>query len=59
MCDSGWIDLNKNGGKDVFADRARPIEKRVEDLLPRMNAEITAAINNSRTFVEKCLAETA
>jgi beta-glucosidase len=32
----GWIDLNKNGRKDVYEDPSQPIEKRVNDLLGRM-----------------------
>ena len=32
----GWIDLNKNGRKDVYEDPAQPVEKRVNDLLRRM-----------------------
>lgn len=35
----GWIDLNKNGKKDVYEDAKQPIEKRVEDLLKRMTLE--------------------
>lgn len=33
----GWIDLNKNGKKDIYEDPAKPIEERVEDLLSQMN----------------------
>ncbi|MEM1557542.1 MAG: glycoside hydrolase family 3 N-terminal domain-containing protein [Thermoproteota archaeon] len=32
-----WIDFNKNGVKDPFEDPKLPVEKRVEDLLRRMN----------------------
>ena len=32
----GWIDLNKNGRKDVYEDASRPVAKRVNDLLKRM-----------------------
>lgn len=32
----GWIDLDKNGKKDVYEDPAQPINKRVNDLLKRM-----------------------
>ena len=35
----GWIDLNKNGKKDVYEDPAAPIEKRVDDLLRQMTLE--------------------
>jgi len=35
----GWIDLNKNGRKDVYEDPAAPIDKRVEDLLSQMTLE--------------------
>ncbi len=39
----GWIDLNKNGSKDVYEDPAQPIEKRVEDLLSQMTLEEKSA----------------
>jgi beta-glucosidase len=32
----GWIDLDKNGKKDVYEDPSQPAEKRVADLLKRM-----------------------
>lgn len=32
----GWIDLNKNGRKDVYEDPAEPIARRVPDLLGQM-----------------------
>lgn len=35
----GWIDFNKNGGKDIFEDPLSPLEKRVENLLSQMNLE--------------------
>ena len=35
----GWIDLNKNGRKDVYEDPAQPVERRVEDLLSQMTLE--------------------
>ncbi|MES2995543.1 MAG: glycoside hydrolase family 3 N-terminal domain-containing protein [Verrucomicrobiota bacterium] len=35
----GWIDLNKNGAKDPYEDPALPIEKRIDDLIPRMNVD--------------------
>jgi beta-glucosidase len=35
----GWIDLDKNGRKDVYEDRRAPIDARVEDLLARMTAD--------------------
>lgn len=34
-----WIDLNKNGQKDPYEDPAVAIEKRIDDLLSRMNVE--------------------
>ena len=34
-----WIDLNKNGRKDVYEDRTKPVDARVEDLLRRMTLE--------------------
>jgi beta-glucosidase len=36
---SGWIDLNKNGQKDVYEDATQPLEARVADLLGRMTPE--------------------
>ena len=33
----GWIDLNKNGQKDVYEDASKPIDVRVSDLIARMN----------------------
>jgi len=33
----GWIDLDKNGVKDIYEDSTQSVEKRVEDLLGRMN----------------------
>lgn len=35
----GWIDLNKNGKKDLYEDPAQPIEKRITDLLSQMTVE--------------------
>ena len=35
----GWIDLNKNGVKDVYEDPSAPIEARVQDLLNQMTLE--------------------
>ena len=35
----GWIDLNKNGMKDVYEDPTQPVEKRVDDLLMQMTLE--------------------
>jgi beta-glucosidase len=35
----GWIDLNKNGRKDVYEDPKADIDARVEDLLSRMTLE--------------------
>jgi len=32
----GWIDLDKNGKKDIYEDPAQPVPKRVADLLKRM-----------------------
>jgi beta-glucosidase len=32
----GWIDLDKNGKKDVYEDPSQPAEKRVADLVKRM-----------------------
>jgi len=35
----GWIDLNKNGKKDVYEDASQPVEKRIKDLLARMTVD--------------------
>ena len=34
---SGWIDLNKNGAKDIYEDPAQAVDARVEDLLQRLS----------------------
>src|SRR3954468_2361911 len=36
---AGWIDLNKNGRKDVYEDPKADISRRVEDLLRQMNLD--------------------
>jgi beta-glucosidase len=36
---SGWIDLNKNGRMDPYENPKLDIEKRIDDLLGRMNIE--------------------
>jgi beta-glucosidase len=33
----GWIDLNKNGQKDIYEDPQQPVEKRLDDLIRQMN----------------------
>ncbi len=35
----GWIDLNKNGKKDIYEDPAEDIDKRIDDLLSRMTID--------------------
>jgi beta-glucosidase len=35
----GWIDLNKNGRKDIYEDSTQPEEKRLDDLLRQMTLE--------------------
>lgn len=35
----GWIDLNKNGVKDIYEDPSQPVERRVADLLSQMTVE--------------------
>ena len=35
----GWIDLNKNGVKDVYEDPTADIEARINDLLSQMTLE--------------------
>nr|WP_203558424.1 glycoside hydrolase family 3 N-terminal domain-containing protein [Bacteroides sp. 519] len=35
----GWIDLNKNGKKDIYEDPTQPIEARIADLLSQMTVD--------------------
>lgn len=35
----GWIDLNKNGRKDIYEDPAQPEDKRLDDLISQMTLE--------------------
>jgi len=35
----GWIDLNKDGKKNVYEDPSQPVERRVNDLLKRMTLD--------------------
>ena len=35
----GWLDLNKNGSKDVYEDPAQPLAKRVDNLLKQMTQQ--------------------
>ncbi len=35
----GWIDLNKNGRKDIYEDPRASIDRRVDDLLSQMTVE--------------------
>jgi beta-glucosidase len=35
----GWIDLNKNGKKDIYEDPTQPVEKRLDDLISQMTVE--------------------
>ena len=35
----GWIDFNKNGQKDVYEDRSRPVAARVADLVGQMTVD--------------------
>jgi beta-glucosidase len=34
-----WIDFNKNGKKDIYEDRSKPVDQRVNDLLSQMTME--------------------
>src|SRR5689334_16304909 len=36
---SGWIDFNKNGKKDLFEDPTAPTERRIDDLLAQMTLD--------------------
>jgi len=35
----GWIDLNKNGKKDIYEDPSAPVDKRIDDLLKQMTMQ--------------------
>ncbi len=35
----GWIDLNKDGKRNIYEDASQPVEKRVNDLLKRMTLD--------------------
>jgi beta-glucosidase len=35
----GWIDLNKNGKKDIYEDPTQEVEVRIQDLLSQMTVE--------------------
>lgn len=35
----GWMDLNKNGRKDVYEDSTQPVEQRLDDLISQMTVE--------------------
>ncbi|TZF82595.1 beta-glucosidase [Pedobacter sp. BS3] len=35
----GWIDLNKNGKKDIYEDPEQPLENRLNDLISQMNLD--------------------
>ncbi len=35
----GWIDLNKNGRRDIYEDSRQPVERRVENLLRQMTLD--------------------
>src|SRR6185503_13050534 len=36
---TNWIDLNKNGKKDVYEDATATVAQRVKDLLAKMNTD--------------------
>jgi beta-glucosidase len=36
---AGWIDLDKNGRKDIYEDPSQPVARRVNDLLKRMTLD--------------------
>ena len=36
MYKDGWIDLNKNGRKDIYEDPKQPVDKRIANLLSQM-----------------------
>jgi beta-glucosidase len=36
---AGWIDLNKDGKKNIYEDPSQPVTKRVNDLLKRMTLD--------------------
>ena len=36
---NGWIDLNKNGRKDIYEDPSQTVDRRIDDLLSQMTVE--------------------
>jgi len=36
---NGWIDLNKNGRKDIYEDPAQPLDARINDLISQMTLD--------------------
>jgi beta-glucosidase len=51
----GWIDLNKNGRKDVYEDAAQPVERRLDDLLAQMTVEeMTAQMATLYGYTRVC-----
>jgi len=36
---NGWIDLNKNGRKDIYEDPKAPVDARIDDLLKQMTMQ--------------------
>lgn len=45
----GWIDLNKDGRKEIYEDPSQPIKQRVNDLMKRMTLEEKIGQLGSRT----------
>lgn len=58
---AGWIDLDKNGRKDIYEDSSQPVTRRVNDLLKRMTLDekvgqlwqVNFDANPDKTFAEK------
>jgi beta-glucosidase len=57
----GWIDLDKNGRKDIYEDPSQPVARRVNDLLKRMTLDekigqlwqVNWDANPDKTFADK------
>ena len=56
----GWIDLDKNGKKDIYEDPAQPVQKRVADLLKRMTLaeKIGSSSNWTATPIPRLISAT-
>ena len=49
----GWIDLNKNGKKDIYEDPTQSINARTANLLSQMTLEEKSRYSHRRKAVDK------